>query len=319
MFTPQPVFKSVEQIQACIQKRLREVLPKPDENRLNHAMYTGVLAPGKRTRSVLMMLACKGLGGNPEDVLDLACAIEMVHTASLFLDDMPCMDNAQLRRGLPAAHVNYGQDVAMLAAVALLTEALQLVASSGNLSAEVRSKLVVVLSQAVGSDGLAKGQYLDLHNSLYIRGEYDIAYVNEKKTCVLFCAALDMAALACNAASSSRASLQAAAVNIGQAFQLRDDLEDESTGPGTHAKDRNKDVGKSTLVALLGHEAVHYRMQKHLHDAVYYLHKAIPHDNQMVEFTLRAFGLPYREVELTTGSVESNNVHVHNMGRLVTG
>ena len=117
---------------------------------------------------------------------------------------------------------------------------------------------------------------------------------------------------------SSKALLRQPAA-LPRAPKLRVDLEDESTGPGTHAKDRNKDVGKSTLVALLAHEAVQYRMQKHLNEAVFYLHKAIPHDSQMVDFTLRAFGLPSREVELTTGSVESNNVHVHNMGRLVTG
>ena len=304
---------------ASIENRLRQLLPEPQSNRLNHAMYTGVLAPGKRTRSVLMMLACQGLGGNTHAVLDLACAVEMVHTASLFMDDMPCMDNAQTRRGQPAAHVEYGQDVAMLAAVALLTESLRLVASIDSLAADVRSQLVVVLSRAIGPQGLAKGQYLDLHNGLNVRDEGDVAQVNEQKTGVLFAAALEMTALACHAGNRSKAALQAAASDIGQAFQMRDDLEDGSP-PGIRAtKDRNKDIGKSTLVSLLGREVIQRRMQKHLADAVCHLRTALPQDEQMVEFTLQAFGMQLHELDVAPANVESKQNHTRFMQRWAAG
>ena len=104
-------------------------MPVLKENSLVQAMHTGVIAPGKRTRSLLMLLACNGLKGNIQAVLDLACSVEMVHTAPLFMDDLACMDNANVRRGAPAAHIRYNQDVAVLAAVALLSEAPPVVAN----------------------------------------------------------------------------------------------------------------------------------------------------------------------------------------------
>jgi geranylgeranyl diphosphate synthase, type II len=123
--------ETLSELRGLIEHRLRELLPLPERegDLLGQAMHTGVLAPAKRTRSLLMLLASKGLGGNVRAVLDLACAVEMVHTASLFMDDMPCMDNARIRRGRLAAHAQYGQDVAMLGAVALLSEAWRLVAA----------------------------------------------------------------------------------------------------------------------------------------------------------------------------------------------
>lgn len=315
----QSLHDTFDSLPNAVENRLREVLPEPESNRLNHAMYTGVLAPGKRTRSVLMMLACKGMGGNAPAVLDLACAVEMVHTASLFMDDMPCMDNAQTRRGQPAAHVQYGQDVAMLAAVALLSEALRLVASIESLSGEIRSQLVVVLSHAVGPQGLAKGQYLDLHNGLHVRDERDISQVNEQKTGVLFAAALEMTALACHAGTTAKTALRAAAIDIGQAFQMRDDLEDGSPPCDGLTKDRNKDAGKSTLVTLLGRDATQRSMQKHLTDAVFHLRAALPHDERMAAFTLRAFGLQVHELDLAAVGAESKQTHTRYVQRWVTG
>ncbi len=268
-------------------------------------MHTGVLTPGKRTRSVLMLLACKGLGGNFHAVLDLACAVEMVHAASLFMDDMPCMDNSRIRPGRPAAHIQFGQDVAMLAAVALLTEALRLVASVSGLSADVRAQLVVVLSQAVGPQGLAKGQFLDLHNESDMRSEHDIAHVNDQKTGVLFAAALDMAALACSASSAARSALQSAALDIGQAFQLRDDLEDGSPMIANSTKDKNKDLGKSTLVSLLGRETVQIRMRRHLATAALQLRIALPDDSQMTLFVLHAFGVQAQSSDVLNANAET--------------
>ena len=311
--------ETIHKLREAIEHRLQQLLPNPQANRLNHAMYTGVLAPGKRTRSMLMMLACRGFGGNAQAVLDLACAVEMVHTASLFMDDMPCMDNAQIRRGLPAAHVRYGQDVAMLAAVALLSEALRLVASVLGLSSSIRSQLVVVLSHAVGPQGLAKGQYADLRNGESMRGELAITQVNEEKTGVLFTAALEMTALACQVGTHRRTALRAAAVDIGQAFQIRDDLEDGLSTSSQPTKDRHKDVGKSTLVHLLGRETVQRRMHKHLVDAVSHLRTAIPQGEDIVEFTLRAFGLQAHEVDLKTSNAISASRRSNTVRHWLTG
>lgn len=321
LFVQHAAHSGFRHLYEAIENRLMELLPLPksEENPLIHAMHTGVLAPGKRTRSVMMMLACNGLNGNTKAVLDLACSVEMVHTASLFMDDLPCMDNAHTRRGLPAAHVQYGQDVAMLAAVALLAEALRLVASTSSLSADVRSHVVVVLSRAVGPQGLAKGQYLDLHNGPRVRGEQDIAVVNGQKTGALFSAALEMTALACNASIRSRTSLQAAAIEIGQAFQMRNDLEDGSHAVSSASKERYKDIGKSTMVSLLGRETVQLRMRKHLADAVVHLQAALPKDEQMVKFTMQAFGLPSSDMEPRTASVETGSFPKRSFQHMATG
>lgn len=310
----------IKELRDAIESRLHELLPLSDSgaNLLSQAMHTGVLAPGKRFRSVLMLLTCDGLNGNASAVLDLACAVEMVHTASLFMDDLPCMDNARTRRGQRAAHVQYGEDVAMLAAVALISEALRLVASVNGLPADVRSELVVLLSGALGPQGLAKGQYLDLRNSDANRSEADIALVNEQKTGVLFAAALDMAALACGANNVARAALREAAIHIGQAFQMRDDLEDKFDTDVKPMKDRNRDHGKTNMVSLLGRETVHIRMHQHLTRAVAHLRVGLPNHVRTAEYFLRAFGLQLREVEHHGASFQTSDFDIRIQQQCVT-
>ena len=312
---------TLDNIHESIQSRLQELVPLPRSSGdlLCHAMHSGVLAPGKRYRPVLMMLACHGLGGKAPCVLDLACAVEMVHTASLFLDDLPCMDNAQTRRGQPAAHVQYGEDVAMLGAVALLSEALRLVASVRFLPADLRLQFVVILSKAIGPQGLAKGQYLDLHHGTEMRQERDIAGVNGQKTGALFSAALEMTAIACRASDSAQVALKAAAIEIGQAFQMRDDLDDGSDLSHSPIKDRHKDVGKPTLVSLLGREVVQQQMHRHLADAVHYLGVALPVDKKMAQFTLRAFGLKVSDLATSCVAVEVDGLDKRRRWQLATG
>jgi geranylgeranyl diphosphate synthase, type II len=302
---PDPILASLRK---RIDQRLAELLPKPHDaqDRVAAALHDGVLAPGKRTRPLMMLLAGRGLGAAPPALLDVACAVEMVHTASLFLDDMPCMDNAWLRRGRLSTHARYGQDVAMLGAVALLSRAWAIVASSEGLSNALRAELVVVLADAVGHDGLVRGQYRDLHEGAGLRAESDIASANRQKTGVLFAAALDMSARIAGADDSARQLLRAAADEMGHAFQLRDDLQDcddEAHGPG---KDRHKDEGKSTLVALLGRDEVSRRMQNHLAKAAGHLRGAFAHSPGTVALMLEAFGMrpdanPSNEAARLTG------------------
>ena len=305
-----PPKQSMVDLRSLIERRLQELLPLPQqgENLLAHAMHTGVLAPGKRTRSMLMLLTAKSLDGDLKVVLDLACAVEMVHAASLFLDDMPCMDNAQLRRGRLAAHLQYGEDIAVLASIALLSEACLVITNIENLPAYVRSRLVAALSCAVGRQGLANGQYLDLRGAAAKQSEEGIASLNKQKTGVLFAAALDMAAMASQADDHCRAELRAAAIDIGQAFQMRDDLEDGSPTVGMALKDRHKDQGKTTLVSLLGRETVKAKMLEHLRDAVAHLQAAIPRDPHLRDFVLQAFNVSSDEIESVS---EPNLLHAN--------
>ena len=276
-----------------IDARLAELLPPPEHagDLMGAALHEGVLAPGKRIRPLLMLLVGRSLGQSSAALLDLACAVEMVHAASLFLDDMPCMDNARLRRGRPAVHARYGEDVAMLGAVALVTQACAIAASAPGLHGELRAQLVKVLCHAVGMQGLVRGQYRDLREGASDRHCEDISSTNQQKTGSLFCAGFEMAALAAGADEATRCALRTAALELGQAFQLRDDIQDNLKTPATLGKDRNKDAGKSTLVALLGLEAAERRLAGHLDEAQSQLRRALPDDEAMVSWVRSAFAL----------------------------
>ncbi|SFU77824.1 polyprenyl synthetase family protein [Halomonas korlensis] len=254
------------EIRELIGTRLAALLPPADseQDRVGLAMRTSLLSGGKRIRPTLLVLAGRGLGNNSPALLDLGCAVEMVHGASLILDDLPCMDDALLRRGQPTIHRQFGEDVAMLAAVALLTDAFRLVASIPGVPAEARVQLIARLAEASGMQGLVKGQYRDLHDNAHLCSAHAALTTNELKTGALFEAAMAMAAIASEAGAFATASLSRFAQALGQAFQLHDDLTDDHGGYG---KDAGQDRGRTTLVALLGTEAVRCRLGVHLEEA----------------------------------------------------
>ena len=294
-----------------IDARLAELLPPPAHagDLMGSALHEGVLAPGKRIRPLLMLLAGRSLGQSPAALLDLACALEMVHAASLFLDDMPCMDNARLRRGRPSVHARYGEDVAMLGAVALVAQACAIAASAPGLHGELRAQLVRVLCHAIGMQGLVRGQYRDLREGVADRHCEDICSANEQKTGALFSAGFEMAALAADASEATRRALRAAALELGQAFQLRDDIEDSHRAPATLGKDRNKDAGKSTLVALLGIDAAERRLAGHLAEAQRQLRRALPQDEAIVSWVRSAFAMPQSPLPRRQGIDASREFH----------
>ncbi|WP_213881520.1 polyprenyl synthetase family protein [Pseudomonas sp. dw_358] len=249
-----------------IEARLVQLLPAIGNERdlVAQAMRDCTLAPGKRMRPLLLLLAARDLGCQDKAALDMACAIEMVHAASLVLDDMPCMDDAQLRRGQPTTHKRYGEDVAILAAIALLSRAFGVVAAAAGISPLVRTQLVATLANAVGMQGLVRGQFEDLREGTRPRSAEEISLTNDLKTGVLFSATLEMACLLAGADEPTRTALQGFALELGQAFQLYDDLQDNCADS---AKDQGKDAGKSTLVALLGEACVRRRLTAHLQQA----------------------------------------------------
>ncbi|SHM47368.1 polyprenyl synthetase family protein [Phytopseudomonas punonensis] len=251
------------QLRAAIDGRLDELLPAASNERdlVAAAVRDGALAPGKRMRPLLLLLAANGLCASQRHALDMACAIEMVHAASLILDDMPCMDNAQLRRGKPTVHLTFGEDIAILAAVALLSRAFGVVASIEGLRPLVRTQLVEILANTVGSQGLVQGQLQDLRDGKHARSEEEIAATNNLKTGVLFSAIMDMAYLISDAPKPVRSVLQRFAIELGHAVQLYDDLQD--INPNSD-KDQGKDDGKSTLLALYGEQKVRERLDEHL-------------------------------------------------------
>lgn len=259
-----------------IEQRLDHLLPVEGErNAVINAMREGALAPGKRIRPLLLIMAARDLGYVCDHyvLLDLACAIEIVHAASLILDDIPCMDNAKMRRGRPTVHCQFGEPVAILAAVALLSRAFEVIATAHNLSAQARNQAVAELSRAIGVQGLVQGQFRDLAEGSHSRSVDAVLLTNQFKTSALFSASMQIAAIVASASADSRDKLQDFSLELGQAFQLLDDLMDSQSNTG---KDINQDAGKSTLVNMLGRRVVEQQLREHLKRADLHLTSACP-------------------------------------------
>lgn len=278
----------LKQVHMSIEERLDQLLPDSGNERdlVALAMRESTLAPGKRMRPVLLMLAAEGLGHKGTSGLDLGCAVEMIHAASLVLDDMPCMDNASLRRGRPTVHLKFGEDVAILTAIALLSRAFGVIAAISDLAPGIRTQLVEVAANAVGMQGLVRGQFQDLRDGQQLRSPEDIATTNNLKTGVLFAAIVDMAWLISDAAETHRPTLRTFAMELGQAFQMYDDLRDTCTESN---KDQGKDVGKSTFVALYGEARVREQLRVHLTNADHHLRNVYGDSHMIASYMKMVF------------------------------
>ena len=230
-------------------------------------MRYSLLAPGKRIRPLLTMAAVVDLGWPIDMALDPACAIEMIHTASLVMDDLPAMDNATLRRGQPTTHRAFGEDIAMLASVALLNNAFGIVARARQLNDATRLRLVTLLAEAVGPDGLAAGQEEDLHLPACARQPQALEKLNYRKTGVLFIAALEVAGCIANLAASRIDLLRECGWHLGLAFQLADDLLDQHAASDDIGKDVCQDDGKLTLSRRVGPQKTRLILGTHLREA----------------------------------------------------
>jgi len=218
-------------------------------------MHYALTSAGKRLRPVLTLAVAGMSGEQGEAVLDLACAVEMVHACSLVLDDLPAMDDAALRRGRPTVHRAFGEPVALLAALALLNRAYALVAESAHrlsLSRYTSEDLVHHLAAAIGSGGLIGGQALDLLSRPEEADLELLEYIHSHKTGALFMAAGELGAMAADARRRDLEVVARFAKNLGLAFQISDDLLDVLATPEQTGKDAGQDAGKATFVKLLG-------------------------------------------------------------------
>ena len=220
---------------------------------LADAMRYSLLAGGKRIRPMLVLEFCRISGGDIEAAMPVACAVEMLHTYSLIHDDLPCMDNDDLRRGRPTNHKVFGECTATLAGDALQAEAFGTILRCG-LPAERRAACASHLANAVGLDGMCGGQFLDMLGEGTILSLEELDEINSRKTGALLTAACLMGV---SAAGGSREQEDAAAqfgAAIGAAFQIRDDMLDVLSTE----KELGKPIGsdqqeqKNTYMALLG-------------------------------------------------------------------
>lgn len=239
----------------AVEQALDTLLPD-DGTRLMQAMRYSALAPGKRIRPFFVMESSRLLGADPQNALRVAAALECVHCYSLVHDDLPAMDDDDLRRGRPTAHIAFDEATAILSGDALLTVAFEILSHpSTHPDANVRAELVLKLARAAGAAGMAGGQMLDIQAEKQAETSLDrIIALQSMKTGALFRFALEAGAILAGADKSARDSLVAYAENVGLAFQIADDILDHESTPETLGKAVLKDAakGKATFIDLLG-------------------------------------------------------------------
>lgn len=252
-----------------VEQRLDVLVPGANEppEKVHCAMRYCLLAPAKRVRPLLTILTARHLGSESAAVVDIGCAIEMVHTASLILDDLPSMDDATLRRGRPAAHRSYGESTAILAAVALLNRSFGVISALEHVDVTVRVKLIDVLSRSIGSTGLIGGQHSDLTSRARFIASDQVEMLNHQKTGVLFVAAVEAGARVAGADEAALVRLREFARRLGLAFQTLDDVIDASASMEDAQKDVRRDAGRPNLVSLIGEEGARSSAVRHLEAA----------------------------------------------------
>lgn len=205
---------------------------------LGAAMAEAVLAPGKRFRATLMLMTAAGTGGISPAAIDAAAALEVIHAASLVIDDLPAMDNATLRRGRPTTHVAHGESRAILAGIALVAEAFRLLARLPETDGRTQAHAVAILAECIGHAGLCAGQDMDLHapKSLQsVRQEQDL------KTGALFAAGFRIIAALQGLDASRTVALSGLSERLGRVFQSYDDLRDVAGTIEALGKDKGLD------------------------------------------------------------------------------
>ena len=241
-----------------INRRLTALLPvcTYDAPDVCDAMRYSVDGGGKRIRPVLLLESCCLCGGDVADALDFACALEMIHTYSLVHDDLPCMDDDDMRRGKPACHIAFGEATAVLAGDALLTQAFAAAANSEAAKKTPARALeaIALLSKYAGAEGMIGGQAVDLQSEGKTIALSRLQTMDSLKTGALMRAACEIGAVLAGADDEKRTALVRYAEALGQAFQIVDDILDVTSDEKTLGKPIGSDaeLQKSTYVSLLG-------------------------------------------------------------------
>ncbi len=239
-------------------RRLAELLPhegqRPEE--LHAAMRYSALALGKRLRPTLCMVAAEAVGAEPESVVDAACATELVHCFSLIHDDLPALDDDDLRRGLPSCHKRFGEALAILAGDALFALAYQTLAESPHEATRV-VRALRSLSRAVGSDGLVGGEVVDVLSEGRPAEAATVEFIHTRKTGALIASSCEIGALLGGGSEEQIQGLRAYGERVGLAFQIADDLLNELSTPEELGKAAGSDRmrQKATYPALWGLDA----------------------------------------------------------------
>ena len=242
------------QLTAAVNLALETLLPPANERpaKLHEAMRYSVFAGGKRLRPILCIASCEACGGTAEQAMRAACALELLHTYTLIHDDLPAMDDDTLRRGRPTCHIAFDEATAILAGDALLTLAFEVLAGVPNIG----SPLALELARAAGSRGVIGGQMEDIDAEGKMPDADLVGYIHRNKTAALIRAACVMGGICAGADAHTLEKLAQYGESAGLAFQLADDLLDESSTVEKLGKDIGSDKarGKMTWPAVHGIE-----------------------------------------------------------------
>jgi len=243
---------------ALIDRALDRFLPKESAKppTIHKAMRYSLFAGGKRLRPVLALAAAEACGGTIENALPAACAVECIHTYSLIHDDLPCMDDDDLRRGRPTSHKVFGEGIAVLAGDALLTVAFEILAKSKPTKRHTTAEQISELAHAAGSRWLVGGQVADLEGEGRALKGAELAYIHRCKTAALLTTSLRLGAMSANATDAQLRALTTSGQSVGLAFQIIDDILDVTQPTEKLGKSAGKDVAaqKATYPAIHGLE-----------------------------------------------------------------
>ncbi|MEQ8825439.1 MAG: polyprenyl synthetase family protein [Filomicrobium sp.] len=251
---------------------------------LRKSMHYSLELRGKRARGLLVLLIAEGWNAPWQSALDCAHAVEMVHTSSLIVDDLPSMDNASLRRGEPSNHEKFGEPTAVLAGISLLSEALRLLASSKELSPGQRNDAVACLTSAIGPVGMAAGQMRDIYP--VASAVEDVEFTHALKTGSLFAAAAELGCIAAGIDGPRKWMLSDYGMLLGKAFQEFDDLIDVAAPTQASGKDAQKDKDKPTVVSIVGREVAAKRALRQVAMSLECLEASCIQSKELHRFTL---------------------------------
>lgn len=243
----------------AVNKKLEEFMPVLYPEDIFKAMKYTVTLPGKRLRPVMCLETCRMFGGNIEDAFPTACAIEMLHAQTLIHDDLPCMDNDDFRRGKPTNHKVFGEANAVLAGDALLTFAPQIIIkNSKNLGSDKLIRIMEEYFHAAGAFGVIAGQVVDIESEKNYpeNAQETLEYIHTHKTADLFKLALRTGAIIADASEKEIEEITEFGQNMGVAFQIADDILDETSTFEEMGKTlgKDKEAGKLTYTNLYGIE-----------------------------------------------------------------
>ncbi|MCX5829481.1 MAG: polyprenyl synthetase family protein [Deltaproteobacteria bacterium] len=272
---------------ALIDAALERFLPKAEDGPeiIHQAVRHSLFAGGKRLRPILCVAAAEAVGGDGQEFISCACALEMIHTYSLIHDDLPAMDNDDYRRGMPTSHRVFGEGIAILAGDALLTEAFHLLSCpefTRDDNTEKRLQVINLIARAAGTAGMVGGQVMDLQGEGKTVALETLEDMHRRKTGAMLAVSVVSGAILAGATAAQTAVLSRYGQDIGLAFQIADDILNVTGDSALMGKGTGSDLsrGKTTFPALMGLEVSRNRLAELVERAAAHLagfdHRAEP-------------------------------------------